>query len=282
MRLIIVTSPRAEHQFHAANAIEEGCARHGVAVLRLDRRLHVPPGDDPVCCWGWRNGRRLAALGRRVLVAERAYLGNRFQWISLGWDGLNRRARFPLAYDNGARWRAHFAGLLAPWRASERGYALLMGQVLTDQSVRHSNHLQWLLATARALKECGHEVRFRPHPLAPLQLGVPQAEGSLAEALAGARFAVTFNSNSGVDAVLAGVPTVTMDEGAMAWDVSSHALEAPLAAPDREPWAHGMAYTQWLPEEIAAGAAWPHLLACMDPPRAAHESVNRRPRALTT
>ena len=111
-------------------------------------------------------------------------------------------------------------------------------------------------------------MRFRPHPVA-VQRGqhhnVPRAvtsEQSLADDLAGAAVVVTFNSNTGVDAVLAGKPTVTMDAGAMAWPVTDHVL-GQHGEYDRESWAYRMAWKQWRDEEISSGDAIARLLEVM-------------------
>jgi hypothetical protein len=69
---------------------------------------------------------------------------------------------------------------------------------------------------------------------------------------------VTFNSNSAVDAVLAGVPAYVEDEGGMAFDVASHTV-GEIHRPDRAQWAHDLAYCQWTVDEMASGATWEHL-----------------------
>ena len=109
------------------------------------------------------------------------------------------------------------------------------------------------------MQNLGYEPVFRPHPRYPQQfVKFNRLNGSLSEALGLAKMVVTYNSNSGVDAVLAGVPTVTYDEGAMAWDVTSHNVGY-LVTPERNEWCYRMAYTQWSPEEISNGEAWEHL-----------------------
>ena len=66
---------------------------------------------------------------------------------------------------------------------------------------------------------------------------------------------VTFNSNTGVEGVLAGVPTVTMDEGAMAYPVTGHKL-VDIVTPDRMAWAYALAWKQWRMEEMFSGVCW--------------------------
>ena len=107
---------------------------------------------------------------------------------------------------------------------------------------------------------------FRPHPLAYRRGGVrPVAgttlrDGSLAEELQRAAVVITFNSNTAVESVLAGVPTITMDPGSMAWDMTSHAIDDPLVTPERERWAATLAWRQWTLAEIESGAALENLL----------------------
>jgi hypothetical protein len=103
----------------------------------------------------------------------------------------------------------------------------------------------------------GFSVKFRPHPMALRERceGATRTTGELADALAEAAVTISWNSNASVDAVLAGVPSVTMDEGAMAFNVTGHELKFP-PMPDRERWAHWLAWTQWRLEEMTSGHCW--------------------------
>ena len=222
----------------------------------------VPRKADAIAIWGWRRGEVHRKNGHQVLVLERAYVDDRFRWISAGWNGLNGHARFVYVDDGGARWREHFAHLLKPWRAHDDGHVLIMGQVPTDTAVRSVKFPEWLAKQAAEIRRItGEPPLFRPHPNFP-RLRVPGTVLStepLDAALAGARQVVTFNSNSGVDSVLAGTPTVAVDPGSMAYAVATHdGREAP-GRPDRAQWAHRIAWAQWLPSEMRSGEAWARL-----------------------
>ena len=265
MKLAIVVARHAAHQVGTAKAVQAGMAAHGdrAEIFNADVDFLARKDFDAVCVWGWRRGKVFRDLGFNVLVMERAYVDDRFKWVSLGWNGLNGRAQWP-ENTSAARWEQHFAHLLKPWRApvGKVSYALLLGQVPSDTACRGIKLEAWLSTVAQRLRLMGRQVLFRPHPKAPIVRvnGAAVFPGrSLAADLAVAEFAVTFNSNSGVDAVLAGVPTVSHDMGSMAWAVTSHSVEERLVMPDRLAWAHRMAWRQWLPAEIAAGAAWPHV-----------------------
>lgn len=223
---------------------------------------------DAMLCWGWRNARRFRHdhPGISVLVMERGYVGDRHYWTSLGWNGLNGRAVFPKARETDcvARYVKEF-GQLAPWypripRMALNAYALILGQVQSDQACVNVNLAYQYRAWAHLLHTAGWRVKFRQHPKALRQpSGLPTASyarGTLAEDLAGAAFTVSWNSNSSVDSVLAGVPSVTLDEGAMAWAVTSHDLRNPVTMPSRTEWAAQLAWCQWQPSELSDGTAW--------------------------
>jgi len=253
VRAVIHCGRWQHHRLHA-KAMADGLARHGVTVGMGG--LHEPEPCDVAIIWGARHPRILES-GRPVLIMERGHVGDRMRYTSLGWGALGRRGRYPQAPDGGARWERLWGQLLQPW--SERpGYALVLGQVDGDAALNGLDVLAWAHEVSAALLDRGWDVRFRPHPLAQPKgpTGIPIAAGTLADALGGAALCVTFNSTAGVEAVLAGVPTVTLDAGAMAWPVATHALDVPPARPEREAWAHDLAWTQWSLDEIAAGDAW--------------------------
>lgn len=241
--------------------ISTGLARHGIDVRQF--RDEPDLTADFAVVWGWRRGEILRALkfSRPILVLERGYLGDRWEWTSMGWDGLNGRARFPKAQDGGERFWSNFGHRACEWERIS-GYYLVIGQVLGDMALKMVNFQRWLAETIAGFDGIGADVLFRPHPEA-LRRGqrfeVPDyliSAGSLDEALAGAACVVTWNSNTGVDAVLAGVPAITMDEGAMALPVSSHSIYDPLVTPDRTEWFRDMAWKQWTMDEISSGEAW--------------------------
>jgi hypothetical protein len=247
----------APHWADYAHALVEGVAACGDEPVRERERA------DCSVVWGWRHASIKKARHHPVLVMERGYI-DRFNWVSLGWNGLNNKATRPPAQDWGQRYDDNFEPLVYhPWRVGPRfegGYALLLGQVIGDASLAGIVYPQWLVSTARRMKVLGYDVRFRPHPKCQsLKCGFPVVTGTLEEALAGARFAVTYNSNSAVDAVFQGVPCVTADRGSMAWDVTSHNLLEPVIMPTRDKWAAWLAWQQWKPSELQDGSAW-HVL----------------------
>ena len=201
-----------------------------------------------------------------VIVLETGYInrgdGENHHYAA-GFNGLNGRADFRnrgMPDD-----RVKKLGVsLKPWRKDGK-HVLLCGQVPWDASVESCHdYLGWLQYISGQIRyHTKREVRFRPHPLAPVSplVGCTHSTVPIQEDLKDCWAVVTYNSNSSVEAVLEGVPAFTFDAGAMAKDVSSQwlqELERPYM-PAREQWLNDLCYAQWNLEELRSGEAWRHL-----------------------
>ena len=144
-------------------ALIEGLRRHG-----LEPRYSPVIRDDVdvVVCWGWRRGQKYRKRGHHVLMLERGYVGDRMAWLSLGWDGLNGRARFPVVDDGGERWRRYFGGMLQPWRDGG-DFIVLMGQVASDAAVGSCDIQAWYLEASARLRSSSENTRAGLRPRSP-------------------------------------------------------------------------------------------------------------------
>lgn len=235
-------------------AFGEGLKRRGWRAVFTDR----PKACDLLVIWGTVRQDVITdqlARGGEVVVLERGYLGDRFAWTSVSFGGrLNNCAEFRGPHEDGRRFSDHFAHFMQPWRETNPGYALVMQQMPGDKAVRGLD-LQAFYAGVVAYYEPFMPVKVRPHPGINARSVARDREtsaASLAADLAGAHVAITWNSNSGVDAVLAGVPTIAMDCGSMAWPVAGHQLGR-LVKPDRTAWANRLAWCQFTKEEMETG-----------------------------
>jgi len=252
----IVGYSRQGHQSDWVGKFVQGLKKHGIQPEH--RAVGEWVKSDIAVVWGERNRKHAESIARKVLVLERGYFQDRFTLTSIGWDGLNGRADFCNADSPPDRWLKHGVPV-SDWKEGGR-YVLILGQVPGDMSHRHADINQFYADSISRLSDSGLSVVFRPHPLGSVkpQGCLVDADSTLEQSLSGAAYCVTFNSNSGVDAVLAGVPTITMDKGAMAWDVTGHNYAEP-PRPDREQWLNNLAYCQWDEAEIESGEAWQHL-----------------------
>lgn len=255
--LTIFASPTSAHQSEHAVAMQKGLSQHGLRAS-IVAKASVSECAKRVVCWGWRLGEQLRNMGREVLVMERGYIGDRFRWTSLAWNGLNGRGQFGrIPDDDGERFQKHFLELYRPWDA-QGWYTLIVGQVRGDASLQGRDLTPWY---AQQAKRHSGEIWFRPHPEA-LRRGHQDTPpdgatidvGPLDLSLEAARRVVTFNSNTGVESVLAGKPTFVEDEGSMAWPMRGEREPA-----GRAPWAAQLAWKQWTIDEIESGFAWEHV-----------------------
>src|SRR3989304_2570091 len=167
MKIIIHAGEGAHQREHAA-AMAGGLARQGLASELCAARAARP--CDVAVIWGFKPPEfiaRLKHLGARILVMERGYFPDRMQWTSMGWDGLNNRAVFPQCNDGGARFRAHWPGLLQPWQDNSQGHALVCGQVPGDAAVHGVNLDAWAQDAVTQLRErpgSPGRIVYRPHP----------------------------------------------------------------------------------------------------------------------
>lgn len=215
-------------------------------------------------------------LGKRTLVLEKGYV-KRDEYYAAGWEGLNGRANFMNCAMPGDR-AAELGVELQPWNL-DGNYALIMGQVPWDASVEHTNFFVWVADSILRIKRISDApILFRPHPkaegdfsemyemMAQHGVKVMDATTPLSVAIEGAQAIVTFNSNTGVDALLAGKATLSFDRGSMIWRASRHHYEYLLdpglmiAQVDRQQWLNDIAYAQWTHEEMRDGMAWQHLM----------------------
>ena len=265
MTFNVAIYPRHAHarRFQAAFCL--GLSRHGITYVTGD--ANRPVKADMAIIWSHHEGaviRQQKHDGLPYLVMEAGFVGDRLEWCSLGYNGLNGRADYRNANSPPDRWNKYFADVMRPWRDGG-AYTLVMGQLPGDFALLNCDIDAWYAEAAACLAAAWHKpVMFRPHPMAVERdqvkdvYGTERLNGSLKEALSSAACVATWNSSSAIDAVLAGVPAIARDRGSMAWDVAAYDYDN-CVQPTRDQWAANLAYTQWLEAEIAAGEAWAHL-----------------------
>ena len=259
MRFTIIAANKSAHQQEHQAALAEGLSKFGITA----HKSIAGSSTNLVSCWGWRHGKILRDMGHEVLVMERGYIGDRFSYSSLAWNGLNGLAKFP---DKTGCTSERFdrVGKIRPWKEGGE-YVLIMGQVPGDASLRGRNLVPWYEGIAVLAKDFyGLPVKFREHPKSKSRTRPRHTQlctaGTIQESMDGAAVVVTYNSNSAVDSLLYGVPTIAYDSGSMAWLVANHTI-GELINRDREQWAYDLAHKQWTLDEIASGEALKDLLA---------------------
>ncbi len=180
----------------------------------------------------------------RYLLVDRCSFGDTNQWVSLVWDGHGVRGDHCVPDDKGDRWKS--VGIKVKRWKKTGSRIILCGQTKT-YSPHYGSLENWYIEVV------GHATHFRQHPA-----GTNPTTRPLAKDWKDCGLVITLNSSIGVDTVINGLPTVTMDEAAMAWDVTGH-LPFEIVTQDRRPWVRWLAWTQWHHDEISDGEPIKHL-----------------------
>ena len=157
------------------------------------------------------------------------------------------------------RWRfTEFRRTIKPWR--ENGSHVL---VCPNGPAHYALHNEpplgdWLDSVRFELRRhTDREIRVRLKPQYSFQ-----SDQTIEAALADCWVCVTYSSNAAVDALVEGVPVVTLASFAASYRMGRNALtdvEAPYYPSDRELFLTGLAAQQWSANEIRNGTAWADL-----------------------
>lgn len=178
-----------------------------------------------------------------TLLVDRASVGDP-DYVQLVWNGYGRRGDHKVPKKRHDRWK-NLDVVVHPWQGFG-DKVVLCGQTET-YSPHYADLAQWYKLIAPSA------THFRHHPAGGNPTGLPVHQD-----WSGVSRVITLNSSVGVESVLNGIPTVTMDEGAMAWHVTSHHPQE-IYTPERLEWCQWLAWTQWHWKEIEAGTPIRHL-----------------------
>lgn len=168
------------------------------------------------------------------------------------------------------------------WKDHRQGSILVLCQLPGDSSLRGQKMSEWLIDTVQEIrKNTERPITIRLHPamsskgraefigeindlLFKNYPNITWSDGvnvGLNQDLETAGICVTYTSGSSVDAILAGVPVIALDEGNFAWPVSSRSLKditQPRLADRKEinNWLMKLVNSQWTKDEMSSGMVW--------------------------
>lgn len=212
----------------------------GLRTFRTESRQRV---SDIAILLGTTCWRQVEATGRYLLV-DRCSFGNTDEWVSLVWNGHGRRGNHCVPVDRGKRWDTIGVPVM-DWQESGTRH------VLCGQTESYSPTWQNIQSWYDSVRPFA--THFRPHPAGNNPTELPSISDWHDVGIA-----ITLNSSVGVDTVLRGIPSVAMDEGSMAWDVTSWNA-CHVVTPNRRNWLEWLAWTQWHHDEIRAGVPVRHI-----------------------
>lgn len=149
---------------------------------------------------------------------------------------------------------------------------LVCGQKPHDAAIDGVNPQDWLIATVARVRACTDApIRWRPHPedLTNRRLKISgdnitrSVGGPLADDLVDCAGVIAYNSNSLVEALLAGIPIYRLGRGSVISAEMGHTeltpeMLATPSRPDRTQFFADLAYRQWTIPEMEEGLPWQH------------------------
>jgi len=131
---------------------------------------------------------------------------------------------------------------LGVWRDWNSGRVTIFGQVENDKALRGSDHSKWI----KSVQDVLPQAELREHPIM-INMHSPEWEDMepFEECLAATSLAVTYTSTTGSEAVIAGIPTIAVHPGSLAYDVASHTLSEAPVTPDRDEWIRKLSLRHW-------------------------------------
>lgn len=257
-----------------------------IAPPRDERAGVMPWGREPDAAFVWGThgykgliARRMRDKGKPAFIMERGFF-DRFNYTQIDHKGFNHTASWAKGVEGPAP-AGGLARFVAAWGQPPAafeprdGYCLLLLQVPADAQLAESQIRSPgpLVRAVEAALPDGVDIRVRGHPMSSWQCGTQgrarMIGGTLAEAVAGAAFCVTINSNAGNEALAWGCPLLCFGpalylKGGVAMRATLQGLSDQLAKmckggrPDeakvRNYLAH-LACRQWSRKELAD--AWP-------------------------
>lgn len=213
------------------------------------------------------------------------------------WHYQNSKANFNNAEGNKSRWNLIMkeTGMqIKKIKSNKRNNILLMGQMNLDSALLPlyesgvKSFYEWVMETVSNIRKYSNRnIVIRPHPFDLLwyqeneiyftskfqgvtisknfsqnQSKISSGGKGLMTDLEEAYCVVTFNSNSGVESILNGIPTFALHETSPVFDVSMHdisKIENLVNDVDIETWGSKIALSVWNSEEIKRGETWAHL-----------------------
>lgn len=259
------------------NALHAGIKRAGDRVRFIPENQYRGDGSEPeIAAFYGFNGRLRQAYddyrqaGRKLVFVDMGYFQRR---INDRYDGYHKVAvgdRHPTEYFQNVkhgRNRRQLGISLKPRKKT--GEAVLLAG-MGDKAAAAIGLMpgQWELAMIDQIRAVtSRPIIYRPKPSwaggTPLPgAGFSPRSESLDEALAKAAVVVTHHSNVGVDAIVEGIPVLTVEGVALPLGLRSlDEIENPGFPDDhaREQWLNDVHYCQWSVDEIARGVMWKHL-----------------------
>jgi hypothetical protein len=271
MKAVLLADNSTWRRSQALRALRDGLESLGFTVNVL------LPDEDPsrilaratdarlLAVWNGRKGqsaRVLQSLRKsqpsvRTLILERGFF-RRMHYTQVDGLGFNHTASWarhlqgPASLNGPARFFKAWKRRPAAQRSRQHGYVLILCQLQGDAQVQDCcvHHPQALCDLITDALPRNMPVGIRPHPLSSWRPKKQLLQGSLKQALSGARFCVTLNSNAANEAIATGCPVLAFGPALCSMAGAAHPATLPSLSNDLEDMLEGWSPPQQRAEQF--------------------------------
>lgn len=209
--------------------------------------------------------------GKPAIYVDLGFWGRKQGGRFAGYHKISVNGRHPTAYFQD---RPHDFSRAAvfklkpePWRKPDPGAPIILaGMGPKGAHAEGYRPQQWEAQMVKIMRQfTDRPIHYRPKPNWPAATPIPGTVmlnrlAPLEQALAGAHCVVSHHSNTGVEALVAGIPNFTTEGVAVPLSRTDLVkIEDPLLSEHRMQWLADVAWTQFSIAEMASGLAWRHL-----------------------
>jgi hypothetical protein len=276
MKLTYFPKQTAQNAEPVMQAFLAGCQRIGIKTVENNERADVAVIWSMLWAGRMRENQRIwnkfRSSGRPVVVLEVGGLRRGHTW-RVGLNGVNGQGYFGVPATDDLR--AKELGLqLTPWRTDGGPVLICMQRRESQQWGDMPEPVSWLDSTIQQLRRfTDRHIIVRPHPRQRIEGLWPNVSFQYPQKLENtydcydfdpfnAWAVINWNSNPGMQSVIAGVPAfVGPDSLAKPVANSDYSQIENPRMPDRQQWVNNLAYTEWTLPELYSGIPQSRILS---------------------
>ena len=207
-----------------------------------------------------------------IVVLEVGGIKRNVTW-KMGINGINRDADFANETFDDKRWKGLGIDLM-PWKQTGNVIVICGQHDTSEQWAGKPKMPVWINQQIKIIRKyCDKPIVVRPHPRNKIEFDEKQFkyvrvnypkrdwttydDTDFKKILTSCWAVVNHSSNPAIESVFNGIP-VFVSESSLCHDVGNTNITDILypAMPNREKWAHRLAYTEWTTQEISQGLPW--------------------------
>ncbi len=253
---IVIHANQIEWQGRYARHAITGLKRHGIHASVTNSPSRQP--CDIAILMGPNAWERVERANTPYIMFNRRFVGDDQSVhtnCAIGWNGFNGRGTFCVDQVDPIRLQKYMPEeKLLPWRKPGNNLILCEQSNVGRATDPKFKTLQTYYNHVR--QHAKLPVIFRKKPVGEENISFNKVTLELIKA--NPKALVNLNSTISLDAMMVGIPVISLDAGDPVYPITTHDFSS-IMYPDRLPWFQHLAMCQWTEDEIRSGEFWDSL-----------------------